>query len=95
MSLIHLLSLLSAAFLAGLVSSTIDEPLAMNIPLELSPWTANAEFFIDDGFLGSDKDIVDAKSLIEEIQNHLKNGMEPSIRLKSTGLHYVRGYHTM
>ena len=98
-SLIHLLSLLSAAFLAGLVSSTAEARYHTiryhTIPLEQSAWTVNGEFFIDDGFLESGKDIVYAKSLIEGMKKHLKNGMEPSLLLNTTGLHYLRGYQTM
>ena len=97
MSLTHLLLLLSAAGLgwtgqAGLVSSTTEEE---NIPLEQSPWTVNTHLFFDDGFLESGRDIVFLKDLIEKLQELLKNGMEPSIRLNVTGLDYVRGYHTM
>ena len=54
MSLIHLLSLLSSAFLAGLVSLTTEEE---NIPLERSPWRVNTKIFVDDGYFGSVSDI--------------------------------------
>ena len=90
MSLIHLLLL--AAFLAGLVSSITEEE---NIPLERSPRTLNGAFFFDDGFLESGRDIVFLKRSIESTQYYLRNYMEPSLLLNITGLHYVRGYHTM
>ena len=91
MPLIHLLSLLSAAFLAGLVSSTTEEE---NIPLERSPWRLNIAFLFDNRYLESGQDIVFLKRLIWRTQFFLKNHMEPSIRLNITGLDYVKGYHT-
>ena len=90
MSLIHLLSLLSAAFLAGLVSSTTEEE---NIQLEQSPWTLNGAFLFDDWLFGSGDDIRYLKIKISVVQIYLKTDMEPSIRLNVTGLHYVRGIH--
>ena len=89
MSLIHLLSLLSAAFLAGLVSLTTEEE---NIPLEQSPWTANAEILFDDAYLGSGNDIYDLKDFIG-FANYDFERMEPRIHFNLTGLHYVRGIH--
>ena len=83
MSLIYLLSLLSAAFLAGLVSSTTEED-----------WSLDTAFLVDDTFWDAGWDgIFDLKATIDKVQFTLENYMEPSIHLNITGLHYVRGIH--
>ena len=89
MSLTHLLLLLAATFLAGVISPAIGQE---KIVLD-SEYQVNTHFFYDDSVLLNGLNIVLIKMLIEKLQGYFENGLDPSVKVNVTGLSYLRGRH--